>query len=439
LEALPARTYQTPQYGEVAITKDRLDRMVSNFKDNVRGQEVATDFDHGMDRAKGNKASGWYRDFEVRPSSSDPSQFSLWAAVEFTDEAKKELEDKQWKYFSLEWDDKWADNTGAVHEDVVIGGAITNRPIAKKTLPINFSEVVDPETSTEIREAYELLTDAGFEIAGEVKEWEHSEPGTGTPPAPRTNEDGSDDPAIIEKWRRDPLPLDPNDPTAPKPNSSNEGGDSKLTAEQIAELYKLTGLTPPEPSKDGAETEVDHSELVTAVKTKFAEQFTPEQRKFAEDYPIQWTEHQKLLANERKREGEAFSESVKTIKRMDGDALVNTKAGLSSLAQEKIAETHKKFAEGTATPEDFEEVVKTIVNGGVVQFGEEGSSSGGNEEPLSVNTATAAGIADARKLFAEKITEIQLEGDGRTFEQAFAEASERFPELAEAYKAPMVA
>jgi hypothetical protein len=50
LEALPARTYQTPQYGEVAITKDRLDRMVSNFKDNVRGQEVATDFDHGIVR-----------------------------------------------------------------------------------------------------------------------------------------------------------------------------------------------------------------------------------------------------------------------------------------------------------------------------------------------------------------------------------------------------
>lgn len=434
LEALPARTYHTSQYGEVAVTKDKLDRMVDNFKANVRGQDVATDFDHGMDRAKGNKASGWYRDFEVRPSSTDPNQLSLWAAVEFTDEAKAELRDKQWKYFSLEWDDKWKDNTGVEHQDVIIGGAITNRPIAKKTMPINFSEVVEPN----VKEAYDLLIKEGFTVEGESKEMEHSEPGSGNPPIPRTDEDGSDDPAIKGGWRREPLPLNPDDPAAPKPNSNTKGGESKLTAEQISELYKLTGIEPPTPA-DG-EDEVDHSELVGAVKAKFAEEMTPEQKKFAEDYPVQFNEHQKLLANERRREGEAFSEQVKTIKRMEGENLVDTQQGLSSLAKDKIADVHKKFAEGTATSEDFEEAVKTIVNGGVVQFGEGGSNrTDGSEEALVVDTTNPQGISNARKLFAEKITEIQLEGDGMTFDNAFAEASTRYPELAAAYSAPMIA
>jgi Mu-like prophage I protein len=432
LEALPARTYHTSQYGEVAVTKEKLERMVDNFKSNVRGQDVATDFDHGMDRAKGNKASGWYRDFEVRPSSEDPNQFSLWAAVEFTDEAKAELRGKQWKYFSLEWDDAWSDNSGRIHNDVVIGGGLTNRPIAKKTMPINFSEVV-PDN---IREAYDLLIKEGFTVDGESKEMEHSEPGTGSPPAPRKDEDGSTDPAIEGGWRRDPLPRDPVDPTAPKPNSK-EGGDSKLTAEQIAELYKLTGIEPPE-EKEGEDT--DHSELVAAVTAKFSEQFTPEQKKFAEDYPVQWAEHQKLLANERRREGEAFSESVKTVKRMEGETLVNTTQGLSSLAKEKIAETHKKFAEGTVTPEDFEETIKTITDGGIVTFGENGSNrTDGSEDTLIINTNSAEGIADARKMFAEKITEIQLEGDGMSFDEAFNAASTRYPELAQAYRAPMTA
>src|SRR5437868_4129761 len=85
IEALPARTYRTPQYGDVSIDVPKLQRFITNFHQNVRGQEVATDWDHGFDPAKGRGASGWYRDFDIRPSSSDPNQMSLYAKVKFTD------------------------------------------------------------------------------------------------------------------------------------------------------------------------------------------------------------------------------------------------------------------------------------------------------------------------------------------------------------------
>jgi Mu-like prophage I protein len=511
LEALPARTYETKQYGSVPVTSEKLERMVQNFKSGVRGQEIATDFDHGQDKAKGNKASGWYKDFKVAPSSSDDGSLSLWAQVEFTEEAEKELKDGAWKYFSLEWDDEWTDNSGAIHSDVVIGGALTNRPIAKRIMPINFSEAmwddVDDDTkkafavwstafvndlpdscflyiepggkkdsegkttprslrhlpykdssgkidlphlrnaiaripqmkgigadlkarlqararrllggksksmaeSEEVRDAYELLVEAGFEVLDESKEWEHSEPGTGNPPQPRTDEDGSDDPAIKTGSRRESPPI----------TKELEGG-SVLTSEQLEELYKLTGV----------ERSDDNAELVTAIKNKFAEQLTPEQKKFSEDYPAQWAEMQRLTNLENERAGKAFSESVSTIKRQEGDSLRDTEFGLSALAKEKVAEVHKKFAEGTVGLNDFEEAIKAITESGVVRFGEEGSTQ--EAESVVIDISSAQGIQGARRLFAEKVREVQASTEGMDYSAALVEASKKFPELAQAYRA----
>src|SRR5215831_9180097 len=122
VEVLAARNYETKQYGTVAVTPEKLHRMAANFGKGVRGQDVAVDFDHGADRAKGNKAAGWYKQMAVRPSSADPNGLSLYALIDFTDEARREISDQQWKYFSLEWDDDWTDNDGSSFQDVIIGG-----------------------------------------------------------------------------------------------------------------------------------------------------------------------------------------------------------------------------------------------------------------------------------------------------------------------------
>jgi len=440
LEALPARNYHTPQYGEVPILPDTLERMVKNFKENVRGQEVAVNFDHGMDRAKGSKAAGWFTDFDVLPSSDDPEQLSLHAKVKFTDEAEQEIKNGGWKYFSLEWDNEWLDNAGQTHKDVIVGGAVTNRPVAKNmaTLPVNFSEALwneltDEEQkkfpvkmSEEVADAIAVLDREGYEYNNESKEWEHSEPGTGSPPVPRKDEDGSDDRAITERWRRDPLPLDPNDPGAPSPNK----GEGVLTEEELAKVREALGL----------KADATADDIVTAAETAFSESkkfsealsLADEDKRFSEQYPNRWAEHQKMLVESRENNAVRFSESVKQFSRPEGEKLVPTDKGLSALALDKVKEVHKKFSEGTASVADFEDAVKTIVNGGLVDFSEQGTSR--ESETIEFSTSTAEGIKNARVLFAEKVAQIQ-EQDQLDMKAALTEAAKRYPDLAQAYRA----
>jgi len=548
IEGLGARVYHTPMYGEVAITPEKLQRFVENFKKNVRGQEIATNFDHGYDRAKGNKASGWIRDVEVAPSSDDPTQFSVYVHVEPTNEARAELDDKQWKYFSLEWDDDWMDtNTGEVVKDVITGGAFTNKPIAKRMLPVNMSEAMWDELDDESQRMFavwstafvndlpdsaflyvqsggkkdsdgktvprsnrhfpykdangkvdlphlrnaiaripqagswlssslksslqakaramlsragksmseagvdeltdEILADlASFdeatnELINEQKEWEHSEPGTGPAPqvgspeqpdpgtgqpVPRIQGDPArEDPAIGGGWRRSPLPTNPDD---------TKEGDTALTEEELAQLKKLLGLG----------EDADSAAVLDTAEKKFSEyaqlqstvSAASQEKKFSEEYPEVWKQMLEDRARVREADAKQFSESVAAVKKAQGEELVKTDSGLSALAQDTITEVHKKFSEGTATRDDFERVIRTIVDGGIVKFSEDGSSR--EQERPVVNTSSLEGVAAARKLFSEKIAEIQVK-DELSLDAAIAEASKQYPELAQAYRVTMPA
>jgi hypothetical protein len=113
---------------------------------------------------------------------------------------------------------------------------------------------------------------------------------------------------------------------------------------------------------------------------------------------------------------------------------VETGVGLSALAVDKITEVHIKFAEGTATIADFEEVVKTITQGGTVTYGENGSSR--VREMQDLDTTSATGVSNVRKLFAEKIAEVQKENPDMTYSDAIAEAGKRWPDIAAAYQVP---
>lgn len=560
IEALPARVYHTPMYGEVPVTPDKLQRFITNFKSNVRGHEIATDFDHGLDPAKGREASGWYRDFELRPSSDDPNQQSLYAKVEFTEDAKKAIKDGKYKYWSLEWDDDYLTDKGEFVPDVVIGGGLTNRPIAKRTMPINFSEHMWNELDNDTKKQFAVwstayvnsLPDSSFlyidsngrhlpykdkngkidlphlrnaaarvnqikgisadtvnRIKSKIQKllggatkasevaaargiemnfddalafseaaMEHSDPGIAAPlyasaqdqpdpgvgqHVPRVVGDpAKDDPAIGGGWRREPLPvLEPGDDDeinrqqtrmdADRPDGGNnrttfnEGGKTKVSGIQfsednVAELANLLGF-------DGD----SEDEFMESARKQFGELKTfkenvgqsQQERQFSEMFPDVWAEHQKLLESNRHGAAVKFSESVSRINRVNGKndddtpKYEPTRNGLSGLALETIAEAHKKFSEGTGTLKDFEEAVSTIVNGGVIEFGEVGSSA--QPDLPEADATTATGIAAARKLFAEKVGEIQQKGskDGETMDYmaAVAKASEMYPDLAAAYRA----
>lgn len=261
----------------------------------------------------------------------------------------------------------------------------------------------------------------------ESKEWEHSEPGTGSPPAPRTDEDGSDDPAITQKWRRSPLPLDKNAPGAPKAE-----GVEIMNEEQLKELAQLLNLN----------ADADADTIVEAAKNMFSEVkqlredvgLSAEERRFANEFPHMYAEHKAQKQEIDTNKAIAFCNSIERVTRPEGDKAIDTGFGLSALAKDEITAVHKKFSEGIVTREDFENVITRIMHGGVVKFGEEGSAVPKPDEAFVIDTSnTAAGVQANRKLFATKIEEIMHE-DKVDFSAARKLAAERFPELAAAYR-----
>ena len=152
-----------------------------------------------------------------------------------------------------------------------------------------------------------------------------------------------------------------------------------------------------------------------------------DEKKFAEAFPEQASE----LANLRKMriatEAKNFAEQFSTITVKEGDKEV--KKGLSTAAKDKLVDVHLKFSEGTATPEDVADVVKSVVASGIVEFGERGSSASSQDVPAD-NKEAATRLRDRAKQLIE-------ENGGPTkmsFGDALSKASLEDPELAAAYR-----
>ncbi len=139
IQALPLGNYHHPVYGDIKVTPDRITRFADNIKNKVREQDLDIDYDH---KAKDGRAAGWVRDADARPDG-------LWVLVEWTDAAASALRAKEYRYFSPEFADEWEHpKTKQKFQDVMFGGALTNRPFLKDILPINLSEVFNAEKGT---------------------------------------------------------------------------------------------------------------------------------------------------------------------------------------------------------------------------------------------------------------------------------------------------
>ena len=262
----------------------------------------------------------------------------------------------------------------------------------------------------------------------ESKEYEHSEPGTGSPPQPRTDEDGHDDIAIRNRWRRDDLPV--YGPDAPQPNSKLRGEGMAINNDQLEALEGIRIAL-------GSTEDNFLGELKVAVEgykdlqTSLAA--ATEEDRLKSDFPQMWREHQDLLTERRENRAKAFTDVIKTFSVMDGEQLRPSSYGLSALAMEHVTQMHLKFSDGTASLEDFENCIKGITQGGFVEYGERGSSRTRDQDLGGFDTATAEGIKNIRTVFAQKVTEIQ-KNDKLDFNAALTEAAKRYPELAAAYQ-----
>lgn len=133
IQAMPLGVYEHPKFGTIDVTPERVQRYAENVKNNVRTTQLDIDYDH---KQYGGDAAGWVKDAENRGADG------LWLLVDWTKKAYQSIKDKAYRYFSAEYDDQWTHpKSGVVYQDVIYGGALTNRPFLKDIMPINLSEV----------------------------------------------------------------------------------------------------------------------------------------------------------------------------------------------------------------------------------------------------------------------------------------------------------
>lgn len=385
VQAMPFSEFKHPLYGDVKIDAERATRFKQSFDSKTYKQDIPITFEHfGMDPSKGMKAAAWVKEVQ----NKDNGQF--WKLA-FTSEAAQEVADGAWRYISPEYYDLWEDpESGTLHTDVISGGALTNQPFFAGMLPLNFSAV---------------LTESG--AMNSAAEWEHSEPGTG--PTPR---------------------LDETDPEAQgtrgnsgEPEEEDLGG---AMPDVINELRQELGL-----GEDGdvlASVKALRAEL---APLREAEQEADKAMAFSKQFPTEFAEMQRLKESDAAREAQAFSKKyakarlIKSEKGEDGeDVTEETPFGFSSVTVEKIEEAHKAMSAGTFKEEHMSAVLDSLMNTGLVDHSERGSSRDVPETPKG---------KEAPNAFSALVSTI-MQKDNLDVTAATRMAASKDPELYRAYR-----
>jgi hypothetical protein len=143
---LRSGTFNTSKYGEIPIAASDLYEMKFNFDRGVgmadEGQTgIPIDFAHQSHL----NAAGWIRGLEV--VQADDSGTELWGTdVEWSDSGKAALAGKEYKCLSSDFYPaafgEWADaESGITAKNVIVGAALTNRPLMTGNKPVIASEV----------------------------------------------------------------------------------------------------------------------------------------------------------------------------------------------------------------------------------------------------------------------------------------------------------
>ena len=148
--------------GEFELNTKIFQDMMVNHKKNAVGRDLSVNYNHER-----TVAAGWYKDLYL--ADKDGNKLSdaeltnltnkesncLLADIEWTPNAQKALQDKEYRYFSSEFVLGQYKNseTGKVYENVYVGGALTNNPFLRKTKV----ELDDQENQEETMKKKEII------------------------------------------------------------------------------------------------------------------------------------------------------------------------------------------------------------------------------------------------------------------------------------------
>ena len=125
-----AGSFTDPRYGRFEISQSMLLAMVANFNEGAYGQDIFIDVAHKPE----NGAAGKVVNLSVEGNR-------LRARVEWTDFGIQAVKEKGYQYLSAEYHENYKDNeAGKEHGPVLLGAALTVRPVIKRLDPVQLSE-----------------------------------------------------------------------------------------------------------------------------------------------------------------------------------------------------------------------------------------------------------------------------------------------------------
>lgn len=131
IHILPMGVWDHPAYGKIIINANDIREFKSNFDRKIRKDIPITEGHEVMDEKP---AVGWFK--ELREDSN-----GLYATVEWTEKGKELLTKKYYKYFSPEFYREYEDpETREITRNVLVGGALTNKPYFKELEAVVLSE-----------------------------------------------------------------------------------------------------------------------------------------------------------------------------------------------------------------------------------------------------------------------------------------------------------
>jgi hypothetical protein len=327
-----------PVYGDVAVDTNVAEEMVQNFRSGVYGDALSYGYEHGLDRAKGSKASGTVIDMEVRDDG-------VYDKVRFTEPALAEIKAGEWKYISPEHKEVWTDpETGEVHYNVRVGGTLTNDGFFKGMAPLNFSELSAKET---------------------------------------------DRSAIAEKLGGT------NEETPIESDDSKEGGVVDDLTKKFAAVFGV------ELTEDMDEDAVlaQATELNKIIEPlRNAKEDGEKTQTFREMFPDEYAEHIRLKEDKVERDALSFSEQYSRFTVKDGDEEKKSPYGFSQKVKDKIAEVHRKFSNREISKEDLKALLDAIGDNGIVDYSERGSARLEDDEEYTPADPTLAFSAKITEL-----------------------------------------